>query len=140
VASALSNLASLLNRRGEPTAAEPLLRESLEIGREMLGDHPEVADATMNLATTLADLGRLAEAESLLHEALAINRARRGPQHPRTGLTLYHLATIEQARGGCAAALPLYRQALDVQEGSLPEGHDETEGTRAALTRCQAGR
>jgi tetratricopeptide (TPR) repeat protein len=138
VASALSNLGAILSQRGDHASAEPLLREAAESGLELLGEHPEVADALQNLGTAVRELGRLDEADSLLHRSLEMNRATRGARHPRTALVLFHLATVAHTRGDCATAVPIYREALEIQEDALPAGHDEPARTRDAIERCGA--
>ena len=73
VATALNNLARLLqatNRLGE---AEPLIRRALAIDEASYGpDHPDVARDLNNLAHLLQATNRLGEAEPLLRRALAI--------------------------------------------------------------------
>src|SRR5205085_1890260 len=83
VASALNNLALLLqdtNRLGE---AEPLFRRVAAIFEASLGpDHPHVATALNNLAALLRDTNRPGEAEPLVRRALAIDERSYGPDHP----------------------------------------------------------
>jgi hypothetical protein len=59
-------------RKGDLTGPEPLFRQSLRIGRMVLGDeHPDVAQGLNNLATLLQARGDLAGAEPLYCESLA---------------------------------------------------------------------
>ena len=65
-ASALSNLGSLLQDMGRLQDAEPLLRESLDMRRTMLGpEHPKVKESLESLRTLLQEMGRLEDAEAL---------------------------------------------------------------------------
>lgn len=70
-AEALNGLGLVLHKRGE-TAAEGVLRQSLELRSRGLGDdHREVQIARNSLASTLASQGRWEEAADLFHQALA---------------------------------------------------------------------
>jgi CHAT domain-containing protein len=71
---ALNNLAVLTRHMGEPGVAEGLVREALEIRREVLGpNHPDVSASLNALAEVVAGLGRDGEALDLLDEAAAID-------------------------------------------------------------------
>ena len=74
-ASALIQLALLLIMHGDPTEAEPLLRQALEVRKETLGDrHPDYATCLSSLAGLLWARGDLNGAEPLLQQALEIRR------------------------------------------------------------------
>ena len=66
VATALSNLATVLSNLGDPATARPLLERALTITEAAHGpDHPDVATALGNLAAVLRNLGDPATARPL---------------------------------------------------------------------------
>jgi hypothetical protein len=90
----------MLSREGHYAAAEPLLREAVDIRREKLGpDHPAVAVGLDQLATLLRERGDLAEAEPLLVASLTDLRGR-----PGAGLAAAHLVRLYEAWGRPEAA------------------------------------
>ena len=115
VATALNNLARLLqdtNRLGE---AEPLMRRALAIAEGSYGpDHPDVASDLNNLALLLQDTNRLGEAEPLMRRALAIDEGSYGPDHPDVATDLNNLAGLLQATNRLGEAEPLMRRALGI--------------------------
>ena len=71
----MGDLGLLLWQRGDLAGAEPLLRRSLEISRQTLGDnHPNVSSGLSNLGLVVADRGDYATAERQFREALAIQQ------------------------------------------------------------------
>ncbi len=78
-ATALNNLAQLLQATNRLAEAEPLMRRALEIDQASYGeDHPRVAIELNNLASLLQATNRLAEAEPLMRRALEIDQASYG--------------------------------------------------------------
>ena len=96
---ALATTLAVLGRIVEvraPAAAEPLLREAVEIRRASLGpDHPYTARAESQLGECLALLQRTGEALPLLRHGAEILRAILGEDHPETGLAWKRLAGAE---------------------------------------------
>jgi tetratricopeptide (TPR) repeat protein len=124
VATALNNLAQLLQATNRLAEAEPLMRRALEIDEESYGpDHPAVATDLNNLAQLLQDTNRLAEAEPLMRRALEIAEANFGPDHPRVAAGLNNLATLLQDTNRLAEAEPLMRRALQICEASFGPDH-----------------
>jgi serine/threonine protein kinase len=73
IAESLLDLGTLLEQRGDPTAAEPLLREAVGIlEAKRPRDYWQTAQAKSVLGGCLAALGHGAEAERLLTEAKAV--------------------------------------------------------------------
>ena len=71
----ISNLAGLLQDKGEHVSAEPLCRRALAIIERAHGpDHRSTGISLSNLARVLQDLGELEEAELLAQRAVAIIR------------------------------------------------------------------
>jgi tetratricopeptide (TPR) repeat protein len=94
----LHNLALLLGSVGRPVDAEPVIRRSLEISRQIYGEgHPRTARKMQILAGVLRDLGRPDEAEPLMREALEIFESILGPDHPRTQSARHDLDTLTAA-------------------------------------------
>ena len=99
--------AHLLNRagyylyaRGQLGLAEPLLRQAMEIRRQVLGEqHPSFATSLNNLAELCRSTGRNEEAERLFRQALAIDRKVLGEQHPDFATDLSNLASLYDSMG-----------------------------------------
>ena len=63
----------VLQKQGDLDAAEPLLREALEMRRRTLDEgHPDLASSLANLALVMAEKGNAEAADSLYLEALAV--------------------------------------------------------------------
>src|SRR5262249_46374596 len=71
VGATLSDIAELLSRRGQDSAAIAISRQALDVIRRAYGtEHPYVASFMGSLATTVGQAGRLDEASSLYREAI----------------------------------------------------------------------
>ena len=111
---------------GNYAAAEPLLRQALEIIRKALGEeHPDYAQSLNNLAMLYRMLGNYAAAEPLLRQASEIRRKALGEKHPDYATSLNNLAVPYQDMGNCAAAEPLYRQASVILRQVLGGEHPD---------------
>ena len=98
-ASALIQLALLLIMHGDPTEAEPLLREALGIRRVTLGErHPDYATCLSSLAGLLWARGDLDAAEPLLRQALMIRCEVLGERHPKSIVSQNSLDQLLQAK------------------------------------------
>ena len=125
--STLGTLAWELQTQGKYDAAEPLLREALQVQRETLGDrHPNTLVSINNLGLLLKDKGDLAAAEPLCREALEVQRETLGDRHPNTLISISNLGSLLHAKGDLAAAEPLCREALEVQRETLGSRHPST--------------
>ncbi|MFN7820660.1 MAG: tetratricopeptide repeat protein [Cyanobacteriota bacterium] len=114
-ATALNNLAALLQATNRLAEAEPLMRRALAIDEASYGnDHPRVAIDLNNLAQLLQATNRLAEAEPLMRRALAIDEASYGPDHPNVARDLNNLAQLLQATNRLEEAEPLMRRSLEI--------------------------
>jgi tetratricopeptide (TPR) repeat protein len=77
------NLGQLLVYRGDPGTGEHLLREAVDIRREILGErHADVAKALSALAGAFMASGRLEDAERTEREAVAMLRSLYPDGHP----------------------------------------------------------
>jgi len=122
---------SLMSQR-KFAEAEPLLRETMAMGRKNDAVSNSTFNDTMNVGFVLRELKRFAEAEQLYRDALTMietafppdqHAAMRATAHTYLGLTL-------QGQGRNAEAEPMLEQAL----AALPEV-DETGRTRASAWR-----
>jgi serine/threonine-protein kinase len=95
LATTLAALGRIVEVRA-PAAAEPLLREAVEIRRASLGpDHPYTARAESQLGECLALQRRIGEALPLLRHAAEILRAVLGDDHPEARQARKRLAPVE---------------------------------------------
>jgi tetratricopeptide (TPR) repeat protein len=101
----MTNLAMWQMEDGDFEAAEPLLREALELRRTLLGnEHADVASTMTLLADLLIDTGRFDEALPLAMDAKAICAKAFGNEHWRT-------ASAASAEGAALAGLKRYSEA-----------------------------
>ena len=111
-ANPLLSLGALLNGAGRPEAAEPPLREALELGRNGLpGDHRLVFRTAVELGRCLVLLRRFEEAEPLLVEGFDKSRERDVDTARRAAR---HLVALYEARGMDQRGAP-YRGFLSGQ-------------------------
>jgi len=124
VATALNNLAGLLQATNRMQEAEPLMRRALAIDEQSYGpDHPTVATDLNNLAGLLQVTNRLGEAEPLVRRALAIDEQGYGPDHPDVARDLNNLASLLKVTNRLGEAEPLMRRALAIDEQSYGPDH-----------------
>jgi len=127
-ATALNNMALLLQATNRLAEAEPLMRRALAIDEASYGnDHPDVARDLNNLALLLKATNRLVEAEPLMRRALAIDEASYGNEHPKVAIRLNNLAQLLQATNRLAEAEPLMARGFAVFWQSLGFDHPNTQ-------------
>lgn len=127
LATALSNLAALLQRRGDPDG----LREAAQLGRRaydidlrMLGaDSMDTALAANNLANVLGMLGDHAEAESLHAAAVQGLEASLGSGHSHLGIALTNQARNLMHLGRVDRAEPILERAGLILANSIGRDH-----------------
>ena len=82
---AKSNYASMLSRRGDDAAAEPIFRAVIAAHRRLMGDlHPHTMLMHGNLAQCLANQHRHDEARDMYGRTAVTMRDVLGPMHPDT--------------------------------------------------------
>jgi hypothetical protein len=81
----------------------------------------------------LHDEGRFPEAIKLATLAGDLARRSFGEGHPDYALNVSNLAALHQAMGDRAAAVPLYRQAMEILRTVLGEGHPRILPARPAF-------
>jgi tetratricopeptide (TPR) repeat protein len=122
LASCLHSLGLLYQRRGADSAAEPLLRQAVEVARKLRGDrNPSVGIFLSDLARLHGERGDDAAAESTFRQALEACRAARGEVHPDVVTCLSHLGVLAMNRGDPVAAEPLLREAMEIGRAAFGE-------------------
>ena len=111
-ATAISNLAGLLQDTNRLAEAELLKKRALAIAEQSHGpSHPTVAGALNNLAQLLQATNRLSEAEPLMKRVLNIAEQNYGTSHDKVAIALNNLAQLLKATNRLAEAEPLMRRA-----------------------------
>jgi tetratricopeptide (TPR) repeat protein/predicted Ser/Thr protein kinase len=122
----LADLARTEYLRFNMKEAEPLLRESLAIRRQLLGDrHRDVAWVLNALGSLLQRAGQLDEGERVMREALAIRREVLGADDPDTHSTMNNLGMILRGKGDVAGAAPMLQEALELRRKTLGNDHPD---------------
>jgi len=123
-ASSLTRLATLYYSQGKYNETEPLLRRSLSIMENQLGEnHLYVATSLNNLAELYHNQGKYNEAENLRLRCLEIERKTLGENHPQFATSLNNLAALYRDQGKYNEAEPLYLRSLSIREKQLGENH-----------------
>ena len=134
VASSMSNLAALLDDKGEYDEAESLYREARALLQERAPRSTQLATVTANLAILL-DVWKeeYDEAETLYREALAMHQALFGDDNPDVALDRYLMAGLLcEVRGEPAQGVTLLEEAIPVFER-------EEQYSYAAIARSMLG-
>lgn len=108
VAYGLLGLGNLHLRQGNPQAAEPLLRQAVELRVKVLTDESwETAAAKVDLAECLLQQKKYEEAEALLVPGLPRIQSAKGATHYLTRDALERTARMYEATGRAEQAAPL---------------------------------
>ena len=119
----LHNYGWALRRQGKDADAVPVYRRVLALTRARFGETGEVLQTMGALAVALRRTGSLDEAEALQSEAVEKGRRVFGPRSPNFALLLNNLARVKQSRGDHEAAVPLFRETIDILSELLGEDH-----------------
>src|SRR5262249_10396311 len=120
--------------QGNVAAAEPLLRESLDMRRRLLGsEDKDVAVTLIELARVLTDTGRAAEAEPAIRESLAIRRKGFGEEDPETAVSKAELGRLLMQRGDLAGAEPFLRENVATTVNTLGPDHPNSAAAKGTL-------
>jgi hypothetical protein len=112
----LGRRGSVLRRQGDAPAAEPLLREALDLLREAEGLPGAVAvlEVESELGATLLDTGKLTEAESLLLRASDELSRSQGDRSVLTQVALNRMRALYKRQGWLEKAAALQARLPDV--------------------------
>jgi tetratricopeptide (TPR) repeat protein len=119
--------AERLWNQGRCAEAEPLQRQAMAVGRQVLTEeYPLYADGIEMLAMILASQGKDKEAELLNREALRLRQRTLGPECPDVADSYEQLAQNLDNQGAHVEAEPLWRQTLHIRQQALGEEHPDT--------------
>ena len=112
---------------GEYTAAEGLIRLSLEIREKVLGvEHPHTLTSVSNLGSVLERQGKYDEAEAMHRRDLEGSEDALGPKHTSTLNTVNNLGLVYRKQGKLGEAEQMYIRALQGYEDALGPKHTLT--------------
>lgn len=116
-------LASNYLMLGSPERAAALLQEALPIERELYPDDIQTARTLEGLSNAMIREGRAKEALPQAEEALTIAIKAAGEDSMDAALAYSNVGEVHRATGRPERALPLYRKARAIYEGSLGPEH-----------------
>lgn len=122
-ARALQGMGRLVRDLGDPDSAEVLIRQALEIRREVEGDTGfQTLLALLDLAFVLRGRGEMDSAQALYERALPGLEANGDSGAAYLPSTLNNLAYLHRTRGELARAESLYREAILQEQrwGTVP--------------------
>jgi serine/threonine-protein kinase len=123
-AATLNRLATVLQQKGDNSAAESMYRRALSVSESSLGrDHPTIAFIKVNLAYVIQLQGRLPEAQTLYSESLNLYRKVLGPEHPETLIAMSNYGMFLDRVGDLDAAESTLREVLALRRKVLGDRH-----------------
>ena len=126
LADSLNNLAELYRIQGNYTDAQPLLLESIEMRKRLLGEnHPDVAQSLNNLAVFYVIQGNYSEAENYFFQALHLWKIHLGEEHEEIATILNNIAEVYREQGRYAESEQMHLQALNMRKSLFGEKHDD---------------
>jgi tetratricopeptide (TPR) repeat protein len=125
---ALAGAAARHAEAGDLEQAETLLREALELKRELYrgADESQLAYTLGRLASVLAERGRWDEAVARRREALDLLRRHLGDDSPAVALSMSDLGVVLEGAGRWTEAEPVLVDAWEMLAERLGTGHDRT--------------
>jgi tetratricopeptide (TPR) repeat protein len=100
------------------SAAEPILKKSLELRKSVVPEHPMVAANLNNLGTLYRYEKRYPEAKKFYHDALTM-LTKGGAETPSMAHVLNNLGELYKAEGKDAEAVECLQKALSIMENRL---------------------
>jgi tetratricopeptide (TPR) repeat protein len=126
LAHSLNELGILYSQQEKYNQAEPLFKQALALGQELLGEHdPDIAFSLNNLAELYRNQRRYEEAEPLFKQALAIRQKLLGDHHSDVPRILNNLAKMYSLQRRYKEVEPLLKQALAVRQKLLGDHHSD---------------
>jgi tetratricopeptide (TPR) repeat protein len=126
LAHSLNELGILYSQQEKYNQAEPLFKQALALGQELLGEHdPDIAFSLNNLAELYRNQRRYEEAEPLFKQALAIRQKLLGDHHSDVPRILNNLAELYRNQRRYEEAEPLFKQALAIRQKLLGDHHSD---------------
>lgn len=142
IARTFKDLARVMDQAGNLNGAIPVMRNAVQLQRQLRGPdpHPDVAEAINDLALLLEEHGDYDESEALFQEAIAMKRRLLGDKHPDIALGLHNLASTLHERGDLVRAEATYREALAMRRELLGDAHPDVAVTLNNLAFVQHDR
>ena len=126
LAHSLNELGILYSQQEKHNQAEPLFKQALALGQELLGEHhPDISSSLNNLAELYRNQRRYEEAEPLFKQALAIRQKLLGDHHSDVPRILNNLAKMYSSQRRYEEVEPLLKQALAVRQKLLGDHHSD---------------
>ena len=119
IAATETQLASVLQQKGDNKEAEELFRKVLATRERLMGpSHRLIANSKDNLGKFLRERQRVDEAEKLLVEALAMREKELGPKDPEVAISLTNVADLwrDYRPARYADAETYLRRALEIDK------------------------
>jgi serine/threonine-protein kinase len=139
LANSLSNLGSFMTINGNYAGAEAVLRESLDLNLQTVGEkHLYTAMAAIYLADNSCEQGDYARALEEVNRALAIQREIFPEGHIDFSRSWTILGKILSRSGELARGEEHLRSALALRVKALKPGHPVIAGTQGVLGECLA--
>jgi serine/threonine protein kinase len=133
----LSNLGSFMTITGEHARAETVLRESLDLNQQTVGEkHLYTAMALIYLADNSCEAGNYPQALEEIHRALAIQREILQEGHVDFGRSWTVLGKILSRMGDAPRGEEQLRNALALRGKALKPGHTAIAATQGVLGEC----
>jgi tetratricopeptide (TPR) repeat protein len=130
----LSNLAAVLDDKGDYETAESLYREVLDIRKQTFGDaHPDIAQTMTNIAFLLYHKGEHEQALALETESIEMYRQFFPEGHPFLARELATLGGWLTREHKLEDAERLLVESLEMRRGMLGEKHPEVAGGMTKL-------
>ena len=129
-ANSLYNFALLYHATGNYRQAEDMLKKSLAINKEIIGDKVSGYATGLNgLANLYADIGLFTEAETLYKQVIEIYKTQLGEAHPYYATALANLGALFYQMGRYEQAETFYNKALELERKHFGANHIEAATT-----------
>lgn len=125
VAVALSNIASVLQRRFSFTEAEELLVRAVKMEDRLPKKSPTRIHTKINLISSIMGLGRYKEAETLCEKTLAEAKETFGDEHALVGSVMHMRGNLLVRLGRAIEAEQSFWEAMKIREVALGKDHSE---------------